>query len=1025
MHSALATSRASTKPRFTRRRVFLLLIPPALLLLYVLFGFFAVPWIVRHPVMARVTERLNGRADVGRVTFNPFTLEMHLDNMRVVDAAARPVAGFEHAYVNLQVSSLWHHEWVFGEIVVSRPFGKVDIDRAGVFNLRKLLKPQPKEEQLGDPPALAIDRLVVDRATFDYTDLSRAEPLYRRADSISFTLDHFKTRPENQNPYTFTATTAGGERIALEGAFYLDPLTADGRLTIEQIDVPTYFPLYSQLANCRVAGGKLTVKLSYRFAPTHSPKALSLAIESMELSDLILRPRNEAEPFFNLKRVALTDIDADVVNRSLRVKKVSITGGRLTALRTAGGRLTLVDWLTPPAPAAGEPATHAAETAPRLLPKPTPLEAALVGVLKDAHRPWTVKIESVELADHQLVLEDKASVKSVTFNLTQAAFTAGPISSQDDYTVPMKFSAHIGEKASVAIEGRIEPLAPRVDLRVSLTDLDLTPLDAYWTTYVAAKLPSGRVSLNGRLTGDRDSAGKLSGHFVGQTTLHDVELINPGEDEPLASVDEMTATGLDAEATQVGTDLTYRIGIQKLELQKPAVRVILTREPIAAGTQADQPKTRLKTNLDKVMSEPLPLPRGVQIDHVTIKDGLATLDDRTQLDALKVVIHSIDIDGRGLANNPDARLEFEIKGRGAGGSLLRIEGSMLSVQPTLDTTFAVTMNDLPLLEFDTYCRRYLGYAIASGKLNFIAKYTIKDHRLVGDNKAHFDRLYLGERYKSPDAVDLPIKLAIGLLRDRKDQIHLDVPLRGDLNAPMFSLSAIIGQAIGTTLERIAASPFDMLAALLEARDIDLSRIRFNPGTANPAEGEAAKLDLLVKALEERPGLVLGVRGTTDPAADTMALRRMHLKELIRQEMKNADGAQPGTPATSASLSEVDYHVAVARLFLSVGKDKGASGGEKSRHDEHDLFRSIFGQKKEGLDQPAPAAETVPPANFKTMEAAVLETISLQKTELADLARQRVEAVRKVLRNRLDPARLVDDKPEEDAKPAASVVFELR
>ena len=51
--------------------------------------------------------------------------------------------------------------------------------------------------------------------------------------------------------------------------------------------------------------------------------------------------------------------------------------------------------------------------------------------------------------------------------------------------------------------------------------------------------------------------------------------------------------------------------------------------------------------------------------------------------------------------------------------------------------------------------------------------------------------------------------------------------------------------------------------------------------------------------------------------------------------------------------------------------------------------------------------------------------SLKETELPNLARERAEAIRKVLAGRLDPARLIDDKPAKDAKPVANVVFNLR
>ena len=50
---------------------------------------------------------------------------------------------------------------------------------------------------------------------------------------------------------------------------------------------------------------------------------------------------------------------------------------------------------------------------------------------------------------------------------------------------------------------------------------------------------------------------------------------------------------------------------------------------------------------------------------------------------------------------------------------------------------------------------------------------------------------LGDKVKSPDAVDAPVKLGLSLLRDMSGNIVITLPVRGDLNDSKFSIGGIV------------------------------------------------------------------------------------------------------------------------------------------------------------------------------------------------------------------------------------------
>jgi hypothetical protein len=71
------------------------------------------------------------------------------------------------------------------------------------------------------------------------------------------------------------------------------------------------------------------------------------------------------------------------------------------------------------------------------------------------------------------------------------------------------------------------------------------------------------------------------------------------------------------------------------------------------------------------------------------------------------------------------------------------------------------------------------------------KYLIIKKKLEAQKKIFFDQLTLGERVESPQATKLPVKFAISLLKDRKGEIRLDIPMTGSLDDPKFSVFKII------------------------------------------------------------------------------------------------------------------------------------------------------------------------------------------------------------------------------------------
>jgi hypothetical protein len=150
---------------------------------------------------------------------------------------------------------------------------------------------------------------------------------------------------------------------------------------------------------------------------------------------------------------------------------------------------------------------------------------------------------------------------------------------------------------------------------------------------------------------------------------------------------------------------------------------------------------------------------------------------------------------------------------------------------------------------------------------------------------------------------------VALLADARGRIALDIPVSGNLRDPQFDFGAIVAKAVGNMLRKIVTAPFRALAGLLGGARDDPGRIAFAPGAATlspPAEEDVARV---ARMLEERPRLVLTVRGGFDPERDLEALRA----RTVRAEI----AAHAGADIAKGGLDLADPKVlqAAERLYL--------------------------------------------------------------------------------------------------------------
>jgi hypothetical protein len=313
---------------------------------------------------------------------------------------------------------------------------------------------------------------------------------------------------------------------------------------------------------------------------------------------------------------------------------------------------------------------------------------------------------------------------------------------------------------------------------------------------------------------------------------------------------------------------------------------------------------------------------------------------------------------------------------------VNIGGEVNLLAASVYTDIKMSFKGLELTTMTPYSGRFAGYKIDKGKLSVDLGYKIDQRKLVAEQHFVIDQLQLGERVESPDAVKLPLRLAVALLKDRNGVIDIGLPLSGSLDDPQFRLGPLLWKAFVNLLAKAATAPFALLGHLFGGGE-EMNLIDFPAGSAQLDDPAKGKLASLAKALKERPQLQLDVPIAFLPELDRPSLAAKRLREqLLERERKEHPRKQgAGDAANEAALADPAQHFRL--LVEQYRSDLGKSA---------QLPASALAIEAAKNKKDAPPFE---PA-IADLEAALSEHIEVSDLELESLGRKRVQAIQDAL-----------------------------
>ena len=979
---------------------------------YAAAGFLAIPYLIRKNAVDFVRTHYHRTLAIGDIRFNPFMLALDMRQLVLPDADGQTLLSFEHLHVTLQLASLWRLGASFGDILLERPYVRAVVRPDGELNFADLGKgfpPAPPAQIPAPPPRVFVKRLAVLDGRTVFEDRTRSTPFRAELKPIVFELRDFSTRAATGDGYALEAASSEGERVIWNGTVHFAPLASRGVFEVANLKARTVWNYLRSSLPFEIASGTIGLKGAYDFGGAAGPRALTLAVHNTTVTGFGVRPRATQQDYIDVARIALEEIRVDLRKQSVSIAKVALSGGDIKAWLDEQRRLNLLELLTPPAEA-GAHGTAAAAT--------EPAPAAASSSAGSQPSTWKLSAPDLVVEGFRLSAEDRAVSPAAALTLAPMNVHVTGFNNSPENTLDIELDTGVDPGGKIHGQAKVTPRTTAVSANLRVDDLALTLLQPYLTHYTSMTLLKG--TLGAKLDIERTADGALV--VGGKTGIHDLRTIDNAlkldfvkwRDLRIADIRYRSApasvrigavTALEPYVRMViAPDRSTNIG----EVLKPAGAPRPKQAEPSTGTTADQPAAeaaatpvrteRASRSQRKKTVQAAPVPAGpltpfpVSIGTVTLANGSANYGDLWIKPSFAIGIQSLGGKITGLSSDPQSRAKVELNGKVDKYAPWKVAGAINVLSAALFTDLTMSFQDVDLTVVNPYSGHFVGYKIDKGKLSVDVHYQIEQRKLTASQHFVVDQLELGERVESPDAVHVPLKIAVALLKDRNGVIDLDLPMSGSLDDPKFRIGPIIWKAFVNVLTKVATAPFALLGHMFGGGNEHLNIVEFAAGSAELEKPAQDQLGSLAKALQERPQLKLDVPIVSSDTIDRTALAAARLQSaLLARVAETRAGRRHPDTAGEMALADPEKHfkLLLDEYQAQLGKDKP-------------LPPSVVAV------QEAKRKESPPyDAAISELEAALREHMQVPDSDLEALGKARAQAIQGALisNGQIDPSRV--------------------
>ena len=785
-----------------------------------------------------------------------------------------------------------------GGLILNR-FKNGELDLSNLFppsppKEEPVKKDQPKGEE--KPWVVTLGKMTVDQYIVRMADQNPSQPTTLTGEKITLRGENISTAKNASGKLALSFLLDQTGTISTRNTVSIDPLKIEGSIEVKRLILNKYAPYYQDNILFNIEQGDLDLSTSYQYSKTEKDTVTRLSGLSLALKTLRLKKKNEPEDFASIPLFSIQNTGMDLNQKELSIGNISTQGGALLVQKLKDGKLNLQTLFPEPVKSEKKPEEE----------KPVQEKAASV------EKPWVVKLGRMNLDQYRVGVTDLTPEEPVTMEAEAIQLNVENFSTAKNSPGQVSLSLVLNKTGTVSVSGPVGIAPLLADLTLNLKEIDLRRYQPYFADRVKITLTDGNLSTAGRLQLKDEPEKGIQMTYKGEASLNDFASIDKPNSEDLLKWKSLALSNMD-----IGVNPLY-VNIEGIAITDYYARVIINSNGVVNLQQLTEEKKEAPKDPGKKPpsvpeekrmppAEESP-PSNIKIETITFQGGNINYSD--YFIKPNVTVSMTEMGGKvsGLSSEETTTADFELRGKfGKQSSPVEIIGKVNPLKKNLFLDMKVSFKDIELSPVSPYSGKYAGYAIEKGKLFIDLKYHIENRKLDAQNRIFIDQFTFGEKVDSPDATKLPVKLAVSLLKNRKGEIDLNIPVSGNLDDPKFSIFGIIVKIILNLLVKAATSPFSLIGAAFGGGE-KLDFMEFDYGSTAIQGESLTKLETLTKALQDRTQIKMDIEGYADPEKDKEALRQvLFQRKLKAQKLKEIlKKGQAAVPVEEIKIEPAEY-----------------------------------------------------------------------------------------------------------------------
>ena len=885
----------------------------SLLFLYILSGFFLLPYVAKKEIVKNLDEILITKTKIEKIYFNPLTLNLELKGFSLLDEKEQEVVGLKNLFIDFRaLKSIEKKHFHIKNILLEGIYLNIIEEEKGVFNLASLLKPtKTKEEETNQKEKtklidFLVSKIVLKDTNIDFTSFTDKKKYNLHLKDINYTIYDFGTFKNSLSSNNLQFKLNENTDVKISGGIKIDPFIAYGKITISNLKIKEILDFDKSLFNFELnPEANINLALNYNIDTTNDFN-LFLNSEIFEINNLKLN-QNQKE-IVRLNKLDLKYFSFDLNNQELEFKDLNIKDLYANMILDKGG----VNFANLLKEQIDEKEIKSSNQENNLNNKPWKINLENINLnanfdFHDILNNSKLNIKDIKAKTSNInIVNDKINIKGANLVTLDTKYIDNNnklniSSSKTDLTHDDIFingsKIEVSNSALKKDNVIFEDKKSKIKITTNNIDLELSKLSIFdEISFDLSNLKLNKFGFEDKNSNislsSKNSNLKLNNFLLDKEkniSINQIELYDTNVNffDSNSSFDINTKkTNLKISNFNLKKDV---ITIGQILLKDPKIDILNMESKLkieAKNINLDLKKLISKENFFKIektnLNNPhisIILPKNIQtkgeiensdltkqeadkkvenkktkrvnFGPINIKNMTLDFEDKNLPIPFKTTISKLKGAVSAVKNRADSTSNLEINGVVDDYGVAKITGIVNPNDIRILTDINMKFQNISMKNFTPYTAKFVGRAIKDGKLELDLNYNISESNLKAKNSIIIKKLELGEKIESKDAVSLPLDLAITLLEDSSNTIDLNLPVSGNVDDPEFSIAAIVWKAFVNLITKAITAPFSLIGSLFNFSEDEINSVDFNLKESEITPIQKETLDKIATILKSK------------------------------------------------------------------------------------------------------------------------------------------------------------------------------